>query len=284
MKLILFTIFFTILLIATPAFALKFNPIQPLPGLEESGDVTLSNYLSNVFNTSIGVTAIIAVVMIVIAGLQYTMSFGAPSSKGAARTRINNAIMGLLLVLGAYLFLRTINPDLVTKGLQLEPFPGGGDVVSITSEYVCPDCVNISAGALIAKAPPNGCKVTDVTPTWGTCQVSSSIRGRLYTAHINLTGAGLSYEVTELWPPTTEHKNTCHYNGTCVDLAIRTTRSGGVISRAIREIEYANLFPIYEVQTNTRRDELISQGVPANKIVTIPTINAEHFSVYDSPR
>lgn len=85
--------------------------------LEPIGEVKSVNYgasdyryLSTVYGVALSITVALAVLMIVIAGVQYTVSWASPSAKGEAKSRIWNAIGGLVLALASYLILRTINP------------------------------------------------------------------------------------------------------------------------------------------------------------------------------
>jgi len=52
--------------------------------------------------------------MIVYGGLRYTLSAGNIGSQEDAKEQITQAIVGLILLFGAYLILYTINPDLIT--------------------------------------------------------------------------------------------------------------------------------------------------------------------------
>lgn len=72
----------------------------------------LSIYLNIMIKIAIGVAAVLAVVMIVMGGIQY-MTSELISSKEEGRHRITNALIGLLIALGAYLILYTINPNLL---------------------------------------------------------------------------------------------------------------------------------------------------------------------------
>lgn len=70
-------------------------------------------YFALVYNTVITITVAIALIMIVVAGIQYTTTWASPSSKEAAKSRITGAIGGLILAFISYILLSTINPDLL---------------------------------------------------------------------------------------------------------------------------------------------------------------------------
>jgi hypothetical protein len=65
----------------------------------------------------IGLCAVLAVVMIVLGGIEY-MTSELISSKEAGKERIRGAVFGLLLALGAYALLFTINPDILNTDLS----------------------------------------------------------------------------------------------------------------------------------------------------------------------
>ena len=89
--------------------------LQKLP--KEGGDlkenVTLKDYLTWAFRFTLALAGFLAVMMIVIGGVEYIISGANESSRSDAKKRINNAISGLVLALVSYLVLYTINPSLV---------------------------------------------------------------------------------------------------------------------------------------------------------------------------
>jgi hypothetical protein len=76
------------------------------------------DYLNLVFKIGIGIAAGLAVIQIVIGGIQY-MASESPFKIGDAKAKIEGAILGLVLALGIYIFLYTINPDLVSLKLNI---------------------------------------------------------------------------------------------------------------------------------------------------------------------
>ncbi len=115
----------TVFAVSPEARAQTYTFLEPLPssgngltGVEERAGL-FGRYAKNAFNVSIGAAGILAVLMMVVAGLQYTLSYASESQKTDARDRINAAITGLLIVISAYLVLYTINPDLVRLGLNV---------------------------------------------------------------------------------------------------------------------------------------------------------------------
>jgi hypothetical protein len=104
-------------------FADNFVPLSKnLPGGEANspfggGIFQLLNWL---FTVSIGVAAILAVIMLTIGGFRY-MTSESVFKLGDAKGNISNAIIGLLIVLTAVLALATINPEIVKFNLFQRP-------------------------------------------------------------------------------------------------------------------------------------------------------------------
>jgi hypothetical protein len=77
----------------------------------------LSCYLSGFYRYFAGVAGILATVMIMYGGVQYVISFGNPGRLQTAKDTIFSAMVGLVITLGSYIILYTINPNLVTLKL-----------------------------------------------------------------------------------------------------------------------------------------------------------------------
>lgn len=103
----------------------------------DTGNNKLGLYLNIIIRLFIGLCAVAAVVMIVIAGVEYSTA-ELISSKEAAKERIRNAILGLLLALGSYTILFTINPDLLNTDVDI----GGGTITS-AGEVTIKDLDNV---------------------------------------------------------------------------------------------------------------------------------------------
>ena len=87
------------------------------PASNDKENSKLGEYLNIMLRIFIGICAVLAVIMIVMGGIEY-MTTELISSKEEGRKRITNAIFGLLLALGAYTLLNTINPDLLNTDLK----------------------------------------------------------------------------------------------------------------------------------------------------------------------
>ena len=112
-----FTLTFSITSIALAAEG--YQPLVSLPGVQtereaitatETGD--LSSYARNIFYLLLGITGVLAVVKIVIGGIEY-MSSDIVGDKTEGKDIINQALYGLIIALAAWLILNSINPQLL---------------------------------------------------------------------------------------------------------------------------------------------------------------------------
>lgn len=73
----------------------------------------VAQYIGNVYNFSIAIAGLLAATVMMIGGFQYLTAGGDGGRVNAAKKRIFNALIGLVLALSAYLILYTINPALL---------------------------------------------------------------------------------------------------------------------------------------------------------------------------
>ena len=104
-----------------PVFVQSYTLLEPLPGLKttSTSGPLLSEYLQWVFKFVLATTGFLAVLMIVIGGVEFMISGANESSRGDAKKRISGALWGLLLAFGAWLIVYTINPELVKLDFDL---------------------------------------------------------------------------------------------------------------------------------------------------------------------
>ncbi|MEK7128934.1 MAG: pilin, partial [Patescibacteria group bacterium] len=128
------TIIFSLLVVfvfAETAFATQHTGAQPkgyellapipgsgIPTVAPLGQGGLAKYLQSLFNLGLGIIIALAVVMIVIGGAQY-LSTDAVSGKEFGKDKLWHAVQGLIIALGAFLILNTINPDILKLNLDL---------------------------------------------------------------------------------------------------------------------------------------------------------------------
>jgi hypothetical protein len=94
------------------AQTVNYQPLAPLPGVNQGG-VSLTSYISGMFYLALGIASILAVIMIVFAGIQMIGSAGNESVRSTAKERIKNALFGLLLALFSWLIVFSVNPNML---------------------------------------------------------------------------------------------------------------------------------------------------------------------------
>lgn len=81
----------------------------------------LGNYINVIYRWAIGIGALLALAIIVFAGVRYVASAGKPAAQADAKGWIFDAIIGLVLLIGAAVLLYTINPRILNIGSSDEP-------------------------------------------------------------------------------------------------------------------------------------------------------------------
>lgn len=145
-----------------------YTPLAPLtPGqkFDFTDTCPLGRYLNITINLIIGLVAVMAMVMIVMGGLEYITS-ELVSSKASGKDKIMNAVVGLLIALSSYLILNTLNPNLLN--LCLDGIPKAQ--IQIHPYDAPQELVNGKYGQYTAGSPSN--------PNW-VAQAGTSISPQL---------------------------------------------------------------------------------------------------------
>ncbi len=108
----------------------EYTLIEPLPCIDGVSDVACSNgyvrkinlysILGYLYRLLLAIAAILAVARIMYGGVLY-MTTEAFTGKSEAKTIIRDAVLGLFMTLGSFVFLRTIDPEIVN--LAKDPLP-----------------------------------------------------------------------------------------------------------------------------------------------------------------
>jgi len=100
------------------------NPVNGVC-LELKNDFKLGDYVNGIFKIGIALAGALAVIMFVIGGITYMVS-AVVGQKQAAKDMMLNAILGLLLALGSYALLYTINTSLIKFNVIDDSTSSGG--------------------------------------------------------------------------------------------------------------------------------------------------------------
>ena len=87
--------------------------LAPLPGLAGQPS-SLKGFLQGLFQVLIVIAGLSAMIMLVIGAITY-LSTDAFSGKSSGKEMMQSAVFGLILVLGAWVVINTINPDLASN-------------------------------------------------------------------------------------------------------------------------------------------------------------------------
>ncbi|MEI8337822.1 MAG: pilin [bacterium] len=101
-------------------------PLASIPAPDSSGNiggngsnpVDLGTYFRQMYMLLVGIASALAVLMVIWGGVEY-ITTDAIGGKEEGKQKVQNAILGLILALGSYLILQTINPALLNTNLVI---------------------------------------------------------------------------------------------------------------------------------------------------------------------
>ncbi|KKT81900.1 MAG: hypothetical protein A3B99_00045 [Candidatus Yanofskybacteria bacterium RIFCSPHIGHO2_02_FULL_44_12b] len=200
--------------------------------------------IEDIFKYGIYMLGLAVFVMIMWAGVIWMTAAGNSGKISDAKHKIFNAIIGAVILISGYTILNTINPAL-TKGVF--NLPANTPVPSIytgppTQINACNQCSaypgNILAGGQPVQCVGNYINVRNfsspipLNDPSRTCPfVELSIGPQL----LALRQATTNWVMSEGFPPTVNHADACHGNGTCVD--IRLTSPPSVRTQLAQEVD-----------------------------------------------
>ena len=74
---------------------------------------TPGGMVANLYTFALGAAGVLALGVITYGAIAYTLAAGNPSKQSEAKSWITGALWGLLLLFGAVLILKAINPDII---------------------------------------------------------------------------------------------------------------------------------------------------------------------------
>lgn len=149
----IFAVLFLILPVLILAADASVSCDQQYPWCKDE-TTNIADLVGKFYNYALAAVGVAALGAIIFGGVKYTVSAGNPSGQSDAISWITGAVWGLVLLLGANLLLRTINPELTSLKL------GGLKSVEIKSTSTISDK---------EKIPRNGICVSDEDCSSGKC-------------------------------------------------------------------------------------------------------------------
>jgi len=98
--------------------SVSYKLLAPIGGFTEAPE-NIGDYLNKIFLIAIGFCGALAVLMLIVTGIQYMGEesvFGKVNAKG----KIGDALIGLFIALSAYALLNTIDPRILTGGITVK--------------------------------------------------------------------------------------------------------------------------------------------------------------------
>lgn len=227
----------------------------PITGAEGYG---ILGYIQNAYLLALGVAGALAIGSIIYGAVQYTASKGNPSKLSDAWDRIVQALVGLLLLVGAGTLLSIVNPGLLSLELpKIEKVdtPFSGETYSNTISEEDEDRIDPNTGKPTSNDPTSvpatvSCKTdankcTSLHAKGFTCAVKKekclahqqTVAALECAARkVGITNADI--RVTEGYPPSFSHVSSGHNNGCIVDVTLsKAYKQGGCA--AIKAFEAA---------------------------------------------
>lgn len=135
----------------------------------------LQDYIAGVYTYLLGIGTLIAIVLVMIGGLQYTLAAGTGDVK-KAQERIRNAVTGLTLLLCVFLIMTAINPQLVIfkplkvlniEGIALERGINSNEGLSASSS---------NSASSSSSTTSSACEdITQTAKEEGTCEIAQEV-------------------------------------------------------------------------------------------------------------
>jgi hypothetical protein len=90
-----------------------------LPGTTPNATSSPGAFVANFYQFALMIGGVLAFGVIVYGGVRYMASAGNPSGQSDAKEWVEAALLGLLLLVGAYFILNVINPQLLNLTLPV---------------------------------------------------------------------------------------------------------------------------------------------------------------------
>jgi len=181
------------------------------------------DYVNTIFKIAIGLCGALAVIMIIIGGIQYMGNesiFGKTEAKG----QITNAILGLLIAIGSYALLNTINPDLLKTNIAIKQVIASIEEENITTvgtgAVINGETIKITPG--YATACTGG--ITSIPSNMGSGQICRDLLNKLTTLKAATDAIGVTWKITSTIRDGGA-LGSCHFSGgttsgNCADIVI----------------------------------------------------------------
>jgi len=251
--------------------------------------------LQNIIRVAIALGIAVATLALVYAGFVWMTSGGNPERRNQGSHLLINVFIGLAIMLGAWLIVDFIMKEIYNDETEFGPWNnilapmGDSSAVCIEARQprsIASGEVEIVSGGGVS-SPVQG---TEGCPTCvrlegfqckNNCNIDPAVGVRLNALRANFSG---SWVVTEAYPPTSEHSNSCHYKGTCIDADFtgKTAYTAENLRAFSDAASRAGLRAVFEAESCSLRNTARTAGVTAycKSDPGYGGITGDHFSVY----
>ncbi len=150
---------------AAPGVQSGFSALVPIPGLTDTSNTSvvnsdsLANFFNNLYKYLIGLSAILAIIMIIWGGIEIAFNQESISSVLEGKGKVRNAIYGLILVLSPALIFSIINPSILNLSVNLPaldtataPASGSGGTANIPMATSTTQCTTLQSDKYLETA------------------------------------------------------------------------------------------------------------------------------------
>lgn len=104
----------------------------PIGNITINENTTAAQFVVYLFSLAISIGAFVAVIMMIMAGIEWITSTGNPSKIESAKGKIANTLFGVAVLIGCYIVLNTINSQLTTVKID-DLYCDHGIVIKVTT-------------------------------------------------------------------------------------------------------------------------------------------------------
>lgn len=202
----------------------SYIPIEDVPGFEGETGTDFLTYLNNLFVALVWIGGISAMFMIMLGGFWYVTSAGNTARIAKAKDIMGDAIVGLILVIGSWLILYTIDPNLTklhfqsidwTKNTSSSPSSNSA-TPAVPSDGSVPQDIKTAAQEILANCSVSG--TADSCGGTALKDLQDVAAGNPMTPSCAKNHSGLAAKVTPPLPLMQMLSHLCKTNGKSVTI------------------------------------------------------------------
>ncbi len=262
------------LLAPIPLMGADGRPTEKISLDSANPESILKTYIPGVIKLTIALAGALAVLMIVIGGFQY-ITTASGVVKASTKGTITNALTGLMLAIGAWVILNTLNPNLVkfdlssltpveqspsaASGNNIVPTEGSPTSGTNPTNQPCPNCTLMPVTIPAKRATEKGCALP------GPCMLNATLINKLQRMTNNMPSF-VTWRVTEMYPPTVPHLSSCHDAGTCADTSLDNATNDDTLLAFLKAADTAGFSSYVYEACNTPH-----KGFTTNRLTELTT-------------